>query len=125
MKIVAEGTRTRRPLYITCIDDKDVISLECELTGCEQCEIEGTTIMEVADVFNQVRKHTREYVGDGLSCEAIRLKVRSNMGSNVIFVDLPGIITTKTVDGKDNRESIKKDHPGRNAGTQYQIADSN
>ena len=108
LNFVAEGTGTRCPLYITCIDDKDVISPECELTGCEQCEIEGTTITEVADVFKQVTKHHREYVGAGFSCEPIRLKVRSNMGSNVLFVDLPGIITTKTVDVKDNRESIKK-----------------
>ena len=79
----------------------------------------------MAGDFTQVTKHNREHVGDRLSCEPIRLKLRSSMGSNEMFGDLRGIITTKTVYGKDNRESIKKDHPGRNAGTQYQIADSN
>ena len=32
----------------------------------------------------------------------------SAMGSTVMFVELPGIITTNSVDGKDNREGIKK-----------------
>ena len=107
MKIVAEGIGTRCPLYITCIDDKDVISPECELMGCEQCEIEGMTITEVADVFNQVTKHKRAHVGDGLSCEPIRLKVAQQHGFEC-DVCRPGIITTKTADGKDNWESIKK-----------------
>ena len=46
MNVVAEGTGTRCPLYVTCIDDKNAITPECELTGCDACEGQGTNITQ-------------------------------------------------------------------------------
>lgn len=104
MNIVAEGTGTRCPLYVTCIYDKDVTEADCELSGCDRCVQSGGRV-RLLEVFNRVTAHNKEHV-DGFSNVPLRLKVRSRDVQNMFFVDLPGIITTRG-QGNDNRSAIK------------------
>eukprot|EP00929_Paragymnodinium_shiwhaense_P104120 TRINITY_DN68159_c0_g1_i1.p1 TRINITY_DN68159_c0_g1~~TRINITY_DN68159_c0_g1_i1.p1 ORF type:complete len:980 (-),score=234.70 TRINITY_DN68159_c0_g1_i1:31-2970(-) len=106
MNIVAEGTGTRCPLYVTCIYDKTVNEAECELSGCERCAQNDGGRVKLHDVFTRVTAHNKDHV-DSFSKDALRLKVKSKHVQNMFFVDLPGIITTKG-QGDDKREAIKE-----------------
>lgn len=104
MNIVAEGTGTRCPLYVTCIHEKTITEAECRLSGCSKCANADERI-SLKDVFSKVTTHNKEHV-NGFSNDPLRLSVKSKDVHNMFFVDLPGIITTKGT-GDDNRKAIK------------------
>ena len=106
MNVVAEGTGTRCPLYVSCIHDIGSTEPECELTGCSACAaVPGRITHE--NVFQRVTIHNRDHVRNGFTEEPLRLKVRSEKVQNMFFVDLPGIITTLG-QGEDRRKVIKR-----------------
>ncbi|KAL3911949.1 MAG: hypothetical protein SGPRY_008506 [Prymnesium sp.] len=102
MNIVAEGTGTRCPLYVTCIQDPTASEPVCTLSGGG---LEDAVIAK-REVFKKITEHNSSL--DGFSSEPLRLTVKSKVIQNMMFVDLPGIITTKDGGGSDNREGIKE-----------------
>lgn len=106
MNIVAEGTGTRCPLYVTCMHDEAADPPECSIEGCtaEQVKHHLGEKVTVNNVFDMVTKHNKML--NGFSPDALRLTVKSKRVQNMMFVDLPGIITTRGK-GADNRDGIK------------------
>eukprot|EP00971_Amphidinium_carterae_P176984 3509357-Amphidinium_carterae.1 len=106
MNVVAEGTGTRCPLYITCIHTPGLPEPQCELTGCKQCADDSEEPLTYCNVFHKVTIHNQKHVKGGFSATPLRLRVKSQLVQNMMFVDLPGIITAQGK-GEDKREAIK------------------
>jgi GTPase SAR1 family protein len=106
VNIVQEGTGTRCPLDVTCILDESCDEPNGDLSG-EELESPGTKL-SVEAVFQRITDHNKVLANkDCFSTKALKLVYRAKNVQNMRFVDTPGIIVTKSSDGKDNREDIK------------------
>ena len=92
MNVVAEGTGTRCPLFVTTTHDTTKTEPVCTLSGCPKCEAATDNgKVHFHHVFHKITSHNADHVVGGFSSEALRLHVESPSVPNMIFVDLPGI----------------------------------
>jgi len=106
VNIVQEGTGTRCPLDVTCINDTSCSEPRADLSGPE-LDAGGGEGLAIDSVFELITGHNKKLADeDRFSTESLKLVYRSNDVQNMRFVDTPGIITNQSK-GSDNREDIK------------------
>jgi Dynamin family len=109
INIVSEGTGTRCPLDTTCIHDDRCDEPRCELSGDELDASAAGVNLSTNEVFTAITNHNKALGDkDAFSTVPLRLTIRSKRVQNMRFVDTPGIISTHSVTGVDNRQEIKK-----------------
>jgi Dynamin family len=107
LNIVQEGTGTRCPLDTTCIHDDSLDEPRCELRGVE-LEAPGERLT-AQEVFKRITQHNINLgKEDKFSTHPLRLIYRARNVQNMRFVDTPGIISTLSTTGRDNRDDIKE-----------------
>lgn len=108
MNIVKEGTGTRCPLYVTVIHDESALDPICELSGDELSTASKGGKLNSTNVFELITRHNLCLdKANRFSAVPLYLVVRSNKVQNMMFVDLPGIVSNVSK-GIDNRDDVKE-----------------